>query len=184
MHPAGGRHQLPADWPALQRPVRLRLVQLQGGQVRKPAHRLHGIPLSIFAICNGNPDEATINKTFETLEKEQNKTLLDMYFSGSPDIKHNATQTEGRLDDGLSTLATEHRGAALKFGTALLLPLPGPAAQATFSAIEVLVMDASQYVLLAMLFLVVSIVVSLTMLKDIAILLGGEPRIFGLSKLV
>ena len=30
----------------------------------------------------------------------------------------------------------------------------------------------------------VSIVVSLTMLKDIALLLGGEPRIFGLSKLV
>jgi len=145
---------------------------------------------SIFSICGGNPDEAEINRTFEALEREQNQTLLDMYFSGSPanpagtPAEHNATQAEGRLEDGLGAMAKRHAGSALHFGTALLFPLPGPAAQAVFSEIEVLVMDTSQYVLLSMIFLVVSIVISLTLLKDIALFLGGEPRIFGLSKLV
>jgi len=138
---------------------------------------------SMYSICSGNPDQAEIAKTLAALEKEQNQTLLDMYFSGDP-AAHNATQTEGRLDDGLAAMSKRHLGSALKFGTALMLPLPGPAAQTVFSQIEALVMDASQYVLLTMIFVVVSIVISLTMLKDIAILLGGEPRIFGLSKLV
>lgn len=137
---------------------------------------------SLYSLCNGNPDQDEIQKTFEALEKEQNQTLLDMYFSGSP--VHNATQAEGRLKDNLGDMAAKHAGSALKFGTSLLYPLPGPAAQTVFSQIEVLIMDAAQYVLLVMVFVVVSIVVSLTMLKDIALLLGGEPRIFGLSKLV
>ena len=143
---------------------------------------------SIFEICKGNPDDAKIQSTFNALEREQNQTLLDMYFSGDPNApaptSHAATQAAGRLNDGLGTLAAEHGGAVLKFGTALRFPLPGPAAQTVFSQIEVLIMDAAQYVLLTMLFVVVSIVVSLTLLKDFAILLGGEPRIFGLSKLV
>jgi hypothetical protein len=94
------------------------------------------------------------------------------------------TQAERRLDDGLGTMLTRHGIAFETFTTSLLLPLPGHTTQTVFSEIEVLVMDAGQFVVLALLFTVISVVLSLTLLKDIAILLGGEPRVFGISKLV
>ena len=162
-------------------PLECASYSCRGGQCASPLTDFTEYS-SIYSLCNGNPEPAKIEETFNTLEKEQEQTLLDMYFSGSP--VHKATQAEGRLKDGLGTMAARHVGSALKFATSLLYPLPGPAAQTVFSQIEVLIMDAAQYVLLVMVFVVVSIVVSLTMLKDIALLLGGEPRIFGLSKLV
>ena len=138
---------------------------------------------SIYSICNGNPSEAQINATLETIAKEQDNRILELYFTGNP-ATVNATKTEGRLNDGAGTIAARHGASFLGFTASLLNPLPGPTAQTVFSEIEVLVMDASQYVILALLFVVISVVLSLTMLKDIAILIGGEPRVFGLSKLV
>jgi len=138
---------------------------------------------SIYSICEGNPDEAQINATLEKIAKEQDNRILELYFTGNPTTV-NATRAAGRLNDGLGAIAKRHGDSFMGFTTSLLNPLPGPTAQTVFSEIEMLVMDASQYVLLALLFVVISIVLSLTMLKDIAILIGGEPRIFGLSKLV
>lgn len=138
---------------------------------------------SIYSLCEGNPSQAQINETLETIADEQDKRTLELYFTGNPAVV-NATKAEGRLNDGLGSIAKQHAGSAWQFTKALLNPSPMRTAQVVFSEIEVLVMDAGQYALLAMLFVVVSIVVSLTMLKDIAILIGGEPRIFGLSKLV
>ena len=138
---------------------------------------------SIYSICNGNPDEAQINATLEKIAKEQDNRILELYFTGNP-ATVNATKAEGRLNDGLGAMAARHGASFLSFTTSLLNPLPSQTAQTVFAEIEVLVMDAGQYVLLALLFVVISIVVSLTLLKDIAILIGGEPRIFGMSKLV
>ena len=138
---------------------------------------------SIYSICNGNPDDAQINATLETIAKEQDNRILELYFTGNPTTV-NATKAEGRLNDGLGTMAKRHGASFMSFTASLLNPLPSQTAQTVFSEIEVLVMDAGQYVILALLFVVISIVVSLTLLKDIAILIGGEPRVFGLSKLV
>lgn len=44
--------------------------------------------------------------------------------------------------------------------------------------------DTAKIVMLAMLFIVMEIVLSLTLMKDFALLIGGEPKLLGISKLV
>jgi len=138
---------------------------------------------SIYSICNGNPDAAEIDATLQTIAEEQDKRTIDLYFSGNPSSTA-PTKAEGRLKDGLGTLALQHGESAWQFTKSLLNPMPGHTAQTVFSQIEVLVVDTAQFAILGMLFTVMTVVLSLTLLKDFAILIGGEPRIFGLSKLV
>ena len=143
---------------------------------------------SLYSVCSGdlakNNDE--INKTLNKAAEEQDARLLELYFSGDPSAPEvNATKPEARLlNDGLDSMLARHARAFAAFSVSLLNPLPGPVAQTVFAQIEMLVMDTAQYVMLTMLFVVISIVISLTLLKDIAILIGGESRIFGISKLV
>jgi len=134
---------------------------------------------SIFSICK----EADVNATLKTISEEQDNRMLEIYFTGNPTTSV-PTKAEGRLNDALGTLAKQHGTALWQFTKSLLNPLPGHTAQTVFSQIEVLVLDAAQFALLGMIFTVITIVMSLTLLKDFAILIGGEPRIFGLSKLV
>jgi len=142
---------------------------------------------SIYSLCRSNADIngkiQQIDDTSLALATEQDKRTLEMYFTGAP-TGVPPTQPEGRLDDGLGTMLKRHAISAGSFTTSLFVPIPGRTVQTVFSQIEVLVMDAAQYTLLALLFTVITIVISLTMLKDIAILIGGEPRVFGISKLV
>ncbi|MFA5021384.1 MAG: hypothetical protein WC517_05025 [Patescibacteria group bacterium] len=135
---------------------------------------------SIYAICS---DPAKIEATLDEIAKEQDDRTLDIYFTGNPATTV-PTKAEGRLKNGLSALAAQHGASAWAFTKSLLNPLPAQTAQTVFSQIEVLVVDSAQFALLGMIFTVVTVVLSLTMLKDIAVLIGGEPRIFGLSKLV
>ncbi|MFA6214130.1 MAG: hypothetical protein WC717_02525 [Candidatus Micrarchaeia archaeon] len=135
---------------------------------------------SIYEICE-DPEE--IDATLAQIAKEQDDRMLEIYFSGNPSTTE-PTQAEARLNDGLGTLAKQNAQATWTFTKSLLNPLPGHTAQTVFSQIEVMVVDAGQFALLGMIFTVITIVMSLTMLKDFAILIGGEPRIFGLSKLV
>ena len=140
---------------------------------------------SLYSICNDAVNDAKINETLKRAADEQDARLLELYFSGDPsETEENATKPESRLSTGLGAMLSCHAKAFGAFSVSLLNPLPGPVAQIVFAQIEMLVMDTAQYVMLAMIFVVMSIVISLTLLKDIAILLGGEPRIFGISKLV
>jgi len=135
---------------------------------------------SIYSICS---DPAKIDKTLNAIAKQQDDRTLEAYFSGNP-APAVPTQPEAKLKDGLGALTKQHRTAFTEFTMSLLNPLPSQTAQTVFSQIEVLVLDAAQFALLGMIFTVVTVVLSLTMMKDIAVLIGGEPRIFGLSKLV
>jgi len=135
---------------------------------------------SIYSICS---DKDKIDETLNEIAKAQDDRTLEIYFTGNPSTTV-PTMAEGRLKDGLKTLAAQHGASAWQFTKSLLNPMPSQTAQTVFSEIEVLVVDASQFALLGMIFTVMTVVLSLTMLKDIAILIGGEPRIFGLSKLV
>ncbi len=138
---------------------------------------------SIYSLCDGNPTPEEIDQKLDELAEKQDKRVLELYFTGDPS-QTEPTKQEQRLKDGLGTVAGRHTNSFWQFAQSLLNPMPKHTAQTVFSEIEVLVTDAGQYALLVMLFLVVSIVISLTMMKDIAILIGGEPRVFGLSKLV
>jgi hypothetical protein len=138
---------------------------------------------SLYSLCKGQYSPTNSEKVLSALGAEQDKRMMEMYFSGTP-TSVEPTKAEGQLDDGLGTMLGRHGISAARFATSLFFAPVGAAAKTTFSEIEMLVMDAGQYALLALLFTVITVVVSLTMLKDIAILIGGEPRIFGLSKLV
>jgi hypothetical protein len=138
---------------------------------------------SIYSICNGNPTKEQIQANLDELAQQQDNRMLELYFSGNP-AQRVPSQAEKQLQDGLATTLKRHGDSAWQFAKSLLNPLPSHTTQTVFSEIEVLVMDAAQYALLALLFVVISIVVSLTLLKDIAILIGGEPRVFGISKLI
>ena len=138
---------------------------------------------SIYSICQGNPTPAEIDDTLNTIAGEQDKRTLDLYFSGTA-TSTEPTKAEQKLRDGYDTILWQHTDSFWAFTKSLKNPMPSKTAQTVFSEIEMLIMDAGQYALLSALFVVISIVLSLTMLKDIAVLIGGEPRIFGLSKLV
>ena len=45
-------------------------------------------------------------------------------------------------------------------------------------------LDVSKYIVLTGLFIVMEIVITMTLMKDFAIMIGGESRIIGLGKLV
>jgi hypothetical protein len=138
---------------------------------------------SIYSVCKGQFTQNKFDAIATALAGEQDKRTLEMYFSGAP-TSVEPTKTEGRLNDGFGSMARRHGIAADKFTTSFLNPMPGQTERTMFSEIESLVMDAAQYAILALLFVVISIVLSLTLLKDIALLIGGEPRVFGLTKLV
>ena len=138
---------------------------------------------SIYSLCKGQSSPQKIDGVFGALAGEQDKRTLEMYFSGTP-TSVPPTKTEAKLNDGGLSMSRRHGIAFARFTTTFLLPMPGETASTVFSEIESLVMDAGQYALLALIFTVITVVLSLTMLKDIAILIGGEPRVFGLSKLV
>lgn len=122
----------------------------------------------------------------QTLKKaagEQDKAVLGTYFTGSASTSK-WTKTEARLEEGLDEVRRQSVVYGNFFTFAQQLPTPGHAVQYMFNAMETLVLDTSQFVILAMLFIVIEIVLTLTLFKDFAIMIGGEPRIFGLSKLV
>jgi hypothetical protein len=138
---------------------------------------------SIYSLCKGQYSATTSEQVLSALGAEQDKRMMEMYFTGTPNSVE-PTKAEGQLNNGMGTMLSRHGISAAKFTTSLFFAPVGAVAKTTFSEIELLVMDAGQYALLALLFTVITVVISLTMLKDIAILIGGEPRVFGLSKLV
>jgi hypothetical protein len=57
-------------------------------------------------------------------------------------------------------------------------------ARGAFAGAETALAEAGRFLALAVLCIVVEIVMTMTLFKDFALLIGGEPRVFGLSKLV
>ena len=62
-------------------------------------------------------------------------------------------------------------------------PTPQRANNAFFMIVESLVLDTARFAMVALLFIVLEIVITFTLMKDFALLIGGEPRIFGITKL-
>ncbi|MEM4554616.1 MAG: hypothetical protein QXT25_02090 [Candidatus Anstonellaceae archaeon] len=136
---------------------------------------------SIFSICYGkSPDE--VNRILEQHAKRQETTFLEIYARGSASSEQ-WTKTERRADEAWQEL--KRRGAIiLRDWDAFLFPHPKEATVAMIKLVEVVVEDTMHFAMIAILFLVNEIVITLTLLKDFALLIGGETKIFGISKLV
>ncbi len=139
---------------------------------------------SIFAVCMGK-DSAQVNDYLQQEATAYENRLTDTYFVparnqylGTP-----GTKSEARSASGWSELWRKWDliGGA---GGGLLLPTPQKAIAGAFKSLDSLVMDAMQFTVLVMLFMVIEIIITMTLLKDFALLIGGEPRVFGMSKLV
>ncbi len=137
---------------------------------------------SIFSICYGQKSEAEMNAILEQQAKDHDKRVLDVYFKGSASSDY-WTKTEQMMFDGWTELKRK-TGIITGAGTQIWFPTPKQSSIAVFKEVEVLVMDAMQFTILAILFVVVEIVITMTLLKDFSLLIGGEPRLLGISKLV
>jgi hypothetical protein len=137
---------------------------------------------SIFSICYGQKTPEEINALLGQQAADNDKRLLDVYFKGSASNQM-WTKTEQMMTDGWTELKRK-TGIITGAGTQIWFPTPKQSSIAVFKEVEVLVMDAMQFTILAILFVVVEIVITMTLLKDFALLIGGEPRVLGISKLV
>lgn len=114
-----------------------------------------------------------------------------IYFTPSEDVNISAHQTLNRTDYKLRFLST--LGSTLntvanldKIGGIFALFVPyAPLLGAYFyDAITHELTVATQFLTLNFIFVVISIVITLTLFKDISLAIGGEIRIFGITKLV
>lgn len=145
---------------------------------------------SIYSICadayiNHNDQ---LNAILQTQAADNDEHLLDIYFKGSAS-SDKWTKTEQMMYDALGELK---RKAGIITGTSttpgiatkIWFPTPKQSTIAIFKEVEVLVMDAAQFSVLTVLFLVNEIIITMTLMKDFALLIGGEPRVLGITKLV
>ncbi|MCX8196826.1 MAG: hypothetical protein N3G80_00720 [Candidatus Micrarchaeota archaeon] len=136
---------------------------------------------SIFSLCYGKSADE-INEALKQAAQTHDRVFLEVYGGGSAS-NEKWTKTEKMMEDAKNELARRMQS----IGRNILLfafPLPPAASVAMFKEIEILIMDAMQFTIMSMLFLVIEIIITMTLLKDFAILIGGEPRVFGISKLV
>ncbi|MEM4348517.1 MAG: hypothetical protein QXN37_03025 [Candidatus Anstonellaceae archaeon] len=136
---------------------------------------------SIFSICYGkSPDE--VNRILEQQARRQEENFLDIYARGSASSGQ-WTKTEQRVKEAWEEI--KRRGALiLRDWDAFLFPHPKKASIAVMKLVEVVVTDVMHFTMVTILFLVNEIIITLTLMKDFALLIGGEPRVFGISKLV
>ena len=137
---------------------------------------------SIVAVCRNVHSAEEINENYLKPEAQKQEDRLRDIFSGSiTDEKW--TKTESRLS--VFWTAAEQKGGIVSAAlSGLVYPSPSYVTTRVFQAVEVAVTDSMQYTVLVMLFIVNEIVITMTLLKDFALLIGGEPRVFGISKLV
>ena len=143
---------------------------------------------SVFAVCAGSgytPDQ--VNQILEGKGKGYEDRLMSTYFNpGHLKDAYAATpgtKAEKRVFNGW-TEAQRKLSLITGTGGGLWFPTPQNAVTGAFKALDSLVMDAMQFTVLVLLFMVIEIIITMTLLKDFSLLIGGEPRVFGMSKLV
>lgn len=140
---------------------------------------------SVFGLCSSHPEIKTsddINAALGTDAADYDKRMGATYFN-SQGINTPSTQSEARISSGWTEAGRklDLMTSALK---GLTWPTPKGAIENTFAVVDRLVSDAMQFTILTMLFLLIEIIITMTLMKDFALLIGGEPRVFGMSRLV
>jgi hypothetical protein len=144
---------------------------------------------SVFAVCSNHPEVKTaddVNSALKIDAGAYDTRTYQIYFSEQDaDAYQNAqsTQSEARISDGWTEVGRK-ASLATSALSGLVWPKPQQAISNTFTTITNLVSDAMQFTILVMLFIVIEIIITMTLMKDFAMLIGGEPRVFGMSRLV
>lgn len=136
---------------------------------------------SSYSMCYG-ASQGQIETAIGTEATQYYDGLSNVYFTPDP-ILSPATKSEARLKEFGDMLGTKV-SAAYGVGESLMFSNPRRVIVTAFAAVEMMVMEVAQYAMLALLFIVLEVVICLTLLKDFTLLIGGEPRVLGLTKLV
>ena len=147
---------------------------------------------SVFQICGENTDFQTLQQNWAESVNAQRPRLEEL---AALSVRYQGTSSQqttrqlwglfeaaeiNRLDAG-----RDRAGAPIEeYMFNIVMGSFSVINSGIFRFFEVSIVDVSKYIILALLFIVVEIVITLTMVKDFALLIGGEPRIFGLSKIV
>ncbi|HIG98660.1 TPA: hypothetical protein HA231_04525 [Candidatus Woesearchaeota archaeon] len=139
---------------------------------------------SVYALCYDAYGGDDINEILEEEGAIYDEGFNNVYFPvGGSATNTQWTKTEGRLRDFSQELVRKAQ-AGLTVIQAMAYMNPVKVLTTSFAMVELLVMDVSQFAILALLFIVIEIIITLTLLKDFALLIGGEARILGISQLV
>ncbi|VVC01540.1 Uncharacterised protein [uncultured archaeon] len=137
---------------------------------------------SLYSVCYDSKTPEQINSNLQGQAEQYYQGLESVYFQGSASDQR-WTKTEGRLEDFWTIL--QHKADALApTGEAIALQDPKRVIVSSFAMVEMLVTDVAQFAMIALVFIVLEIVITLTLMKDFAVLIGGEPRILGMTQLV
>jgi hypothetical protein len=157
---------------------------------------------STIAICQDTNKLATLDaasnklQQIEDVNKKYIKKLVEEKIvstakgSKTQDNLYAGVEEINRVREVKSNWATESLGVAelvitspFKFAWWVLKGI-GQGFAGGPGLFEHIAMDTAKYLVLITLFIVIEIVVTLTLFKDFALLIGGEPRLMGITKLV
>ena len=147
---------------------------------------------SVFQVCRENSDPETMYADWNESVAKQ-KPRLEALANLSANYYGSTANQAGRQIQGLWETSEMNRLDAGKdlagkpiddFMFRIVIGSPYEILKASFEFFETSMVDVSKYIILAVLFIVFEVVITLTLVKDVALLIGGEPRIFGLSKIV
>lgn len=141
---------------------------------------------SVYSVCYGK-DPSVVANHIGVSASYTESVLEDAYFAPLPPSSTKWSRTSTRLVE--STGEVVRKSAILSTVAPdllanMVLPSPEKANNAFFMLVEALLVDTSKFAMIALLFIVTEIVITLTLMKDFALLIGGEPRLFGITKLV
>ena len=137
---------------------------------------------STWAMCYGkNP--TLIAQDLQSTSGSIANDLTSAYFTPQPQGA-GTDRAESRLVTGAGEIGRKVGVFTLdSIADIWILPTPQRANNAFFSIVENLVVDVMRFAMMALLFIVIEIVITFTLLRDFSLLIGGESRIFGISKL-
>ena len=140
--------------------------------------------MSTYALCYGK-DKTSIAGDIQNTALDFAGRVDSAYFNPTTPISE---PEEGKGWSRFVTSANEEKRKAEIMlqdspGDLWILPTPQRANNAFFMMVEALLVDTARFMMVALLFIVLEIVITLTLMKDFALMIGGEPRIFGITKL-
>ena len=136
-------------------------------------------------MCEGKTP-AEIDARMRTLAQDQidyQKEVLDNRIESTEKGSKAQSRLETGFDEEQRLVGLDYQGPGGGLGGTLAWPFE-KIVQVSFTLFEWWVGDAGKLLVMTALFVVVEIVITLTLMKDFALLIGGEPRLIGMGKLV
>jgi hypothetical protein len=148
----------------------------------------YGDYLSSFTICGDSLGEANSQRLEPILNAEEQEERdylaeLEALRRGAADEQKPQDMQRQRLLELQLRKAIVEQQEARGQGN-YFLPPPGEILVWVWARFEHAVLETAKNLVLTALFIVIEIIIVLTLFKDFSLLIGGEPKLLGISKLV